>query len=529
MSPGNCFLFRFTGYWRRQMKTNFPTFEAFLEAAKSARVIPVIREVFADSISPLGIYQALAEKNDGSFLLESAEQGIWSRFSFVGVKVRGRLFQEASGPVSWLSEDGFDALPQDLRLDLPVAPLDALDLLQKSWRNPLKLAEIPLTSGLVGTISWDVIRDLEKLPMGPIDDNPVPRISFSLIRDLVVIDHQSASLMIISNVFIEGQNRETLKGLYDSAYESIDEMILGLASASKPYLAEVDLNVEPEVRANQTKTEFLDTVSKAKEYVRIGDVFQVVLSQRFQTELNASPLDMYRILRSLNPSPYMYLINGSDSHGAYSVVGASPESLVTVNSNRVTTHPIAGSRPRGRDWEEDHALELDLLADRKETAEHLMLVDLARNDLLKVCTPNSVAVTEFMQVHRFSHIMHLVSTVEGELDQNFSSVDVFRATFPAGTLSGAPKPRALEIITQLEPTARGIYGGVAGYFDFSGNSDLAIAIRTAVIRDGVATVQAGAGIVLDSDPESEFEETKSKARAALRAIGATSTAKILNK
>ena len=510
------------------MKLNHPTLSEFLDACRSARVVPVIREVFADSISPLSIFQSLAEQNEGSFLLESAEQGIWSRFSFVGVKVRGRVVQENQNSVAWTSEEGHSPLPMDLALDLPSGPLDALDLIQKSWRSDTDSGEIPLTSGLVGTIAWDVIRDLESLPPGPIDDNPVPRISFSLIQDLVVIDHHSASLFIISNVFVEGQKEETLSRLYDAALDSIDGMIEGLGSANKTYLADIDLAIEPDVSTNQTKSDFLEIVEKAKEFVRIGDVFQVVLSQRFQTKLNASALDMYRVLRSLNPSPYMYLLNGSDSYGKYSVVGASPESLVTVSSNRVTTHPIAGSRPRGREWEEDHALEMELLADAKETAEHLMLVDLARNDLLKVCEPNSVTVSEFMKVHRFSHIMHLVSTVEGQLCQGLSPVDVFRATFPAGTLSGAPKPRALEIITELEPTARGIYGGVAGYFDFAGNSDLAIAIRTAIIRDGVATVQAGAGIVLDSDPQAEFDETKSKARASLRAIGASSSAKKLN-
>ncbi|MEY4060525.1 MAG: hypothetical protein RIQ31_187, partial [Actinomycetota bacterium] len=351
--------------------------------------------------------------------------------------------------------------------------------------------------------------------------------SFSLIQDLVVIDHQSASIVLISNVFLEGQTDEQLRHDFESALASIDSMITALSSGAKPFLAQIDLNLEPEVISNQSKENFLAIVERAKDHVRVGDVFQVVLSQRFQTQTNSSALEMYRVLRSLNPSPYMYLLNGSDSHGSYAVVGASPESLVTVTGNRVTTHPIAGSRPRGRDWEEDHALENELLADRKETAEHLMLVDLARNDLLKVCEPASVTVSEFMKVHRFSHIMHLVSTVEGTLAQGFSPIDVFRATFPAGTLSGAPKPRALEIITELEPTARGIYGGVAGYFDFAGNSDLAIAIRTAVVRDGVATVQAGAGIVLDSDPVSEFEETKSKARASLRAISAANSAKKL--
>lgn len=510
------------------MKLNFSSVEEFVKASKNSRVVPIIREVFADSISPVGIFQALAENKDGSFLLESAEQGIWSRFSFVGVNVRGRLIQEGSEKTSWYSDSGYGPLPKDLGLELPSAPLDAIDLIQQSWNCEESFGHIPLTSGLVGTIAWDVIRDLENLPAGPDDDNPVPRISFSLIQDLVVIDHQSASLFIVSNVFIEDQSHDELVDEYNRALDSIELMVQGLGAANKTFLAEIDLNVEPHVTGNQSKSAFLDVVDRAKEFVRIGDVFQVVLSQRFQTDFHSSPLDMYRVLRSLNPSPYMYLLNSSDSRGKYAVVGASPESLVTVNSKRVTTHPIAGSRPRGRDWEADHELEQNLLADRKETAEHLMLVDLARNDLLKVCNPSSVTVSEFMQVHRFSHIMHLVSTVEGDLQDGLTAVDVFRATFPAGTLSGAPKPRALEIITQLEPTARGIYGGVAGYFDFSGNSDLAIAIRTAVIREKIATVQAGAGIVLDSDPESEFEETWSKARAALRAIGASNTSKRLN-
>lgn len=509
------------------MSVKESTFEDLLAARSTNRVFPVVKSIFSDSLSPLGIFQTLAEQNEGSFLLESAEQGVWSRFSFVGVKVRGRLIQEADKAVRWMSTGGFGSLPIDLGLGLPKAPLDALALLQKSWENRTLSSEIPLTSGLIGTIAWDVIRDLENLDAGPKDDNPFPRVSFSLIQDLVVIDHHSASIIFISNVFIEGQTDDQLKNEFNAAQETINSMIAALSDGGSSYLADLDLNQEPEVVTNQTKSEFIEIVEKAKDHVRIGDVFQVVLSQRFQTKTNSSALEMYRVLRSLNPSPYMYLLNGSDSLGSYAVVGASPESLVTVSGNRVTTHPIAGSRPRGRDWEDDHSLELELLGDRKETAEHLMLVDLARNDLLKVCEPSSVTVSEFMQVHRFSHIMHLVSTVEGELSEGLSAIDVFKATFPAGTLSGAPKPRALEIITELEPTARGIYGGVAGYFDFAGNSDLAIAIRTAVIRDGVATVQAGAGIVLDSDANSEFEETRSKARASLRAIAAANSAKRL--
>jgi anthranilate synthase component 1 len=507
------------------MSVKDSTFSDLVAAIETHRVFPVVREIFSDSLSPLGIFEALAETNEGSFLLESAEQGVWSRYSFVGVKVRGRLVQETGNAVGWISAEGASVLPTDLGLELPGTPLEALALIQSSWSNESLENSIPLTSGLIGTIAWDVIRDLEQLPSGPKDDNPVPRISFSLIQDLVVIDHHSASIVLISNIFLEGQSEAELEREFNNAQSSIDAMITGLSAGTKPFLAKIDLDQEPSVTSNQSRADFIEIVGTAKEHVRVGDVFQVVLSQRFQTETKSSALDMYRVLRSLNPSPYMYLLNGSDSLGSYAVVGASPESLVTVNGSKVTTHPIAGSRPRGRDWEEDHSLEVELLADRKETAEHLMLVDLARNDLLKVCEPASVTVSEFMKVHRFSHIMHLVSTVEGTLAAGLNPIDVFKATFPAGTLSGAPKPRALEIITDLEPTARGIYGGVAGYFDFAGNSDLAIAIRTAVIRDGVATVQAGAGIVLDSDPLSEFEETKSKARASLRAISAANSAK----
>jgi anthranilate synthase component 1 len=263
---------------------------------------------------------------------------------------------------------------------------------------------------------------------------------------------------------------------------------------------------------------FIEMVEKAKRRVEVGDVFQVAVSQRFEMETSATSLDVYRSLRALNPSPYMYLLNFKDSSGALSVVGSSPEALVRVNQSKAVLHPIAGSRPRGTSGEEDAAMAESLLADKKEQAEHLMLVDLARNDLLKVCSPESVSVSEFMAVERYSHIMHLVSTVEGEICNGASAVDVVRATFPAGTLSGAPKPMALEVIHELEPINRGLFGGVVGYFDFSGNADLAIAIRTVVLRDGKGFVQAGAGIVLDSIAESENQETLSKASAPIKAI-----------
>jgi anthranilate synthase component 1 len=297
-------------------------------------------------------------------------------------------------------------------------------------------------------------------------------------------------------------------------------MKTGLLSKGEAFLAEVNLNPEPSFSRRSSDAEFMKVVEKAKKHVVAGDVFQVVVSQRFDAATNASALDIYRMLRAINPSPYMYLLNFFDEDGEFSVVGSSPEALVRVQSGKAVLHPIAGSRPRGSSAETDAALASELSSDEKEKAEHLMLVDLARNDLLKVCEPSSVAVTEFMTVERYSHIMHLVSTVEGELKDGATAVEVVKATFPAGTLSGAPKPRALEIIEALEPVNRGLFGGVVGYFDFAGNADLAIAIRTAVIRDGHAHVQAGAGIVLDSVPESENQETLNKASAPLRAIQA---------
>jgi anthranilate synthase component 1 len=330
------------------------------------------------------------------------------------------------------------------------------------------------------------------------------------------MDHHTSNILLVSNVFVE--DGVDLNAAYEDALIRIDRMRGDLFKPSQVLLADVDMNSQSNIQHRVSESAFIETVEKSKHFVRIGDVFQVVLSQRFDHEVSASPLDVYRVLRALNPSPYMYLLNFQDENGDYSVVGSSPEALVTVQDKHAVMHPIAGSRPRGQGSEQDEEFAESLLADNKEKAEHLMLVDLARNDLLKVCEPSSVNVTEFMKIHRFSHIMHLVSTVEGQIREGQTPIDVFKATFPAGTLSGAPKPRALEIIDELEITNRGIFGGVVGYFDFAGNADVAIAIRTAFIRDGIAHVQAGAGIVLDSIPASEHAETIAKAGAPMRAI-----------
>lgn len=493
------------------------TRDEVIKLSKTHRVVPVIETLFSGTETPLSIFEKLAADKRGSFLLESAQHGVWARYSFIGVNNRGVLVQNSGQESKWISNH--NAAPfSDGSHELPAKTLDAVAAIQASW-NTAAIGDLPpLTSGLVGVMGWDLIREIESLGPTPQKDFDSPVLALAMFRDLVVVDHETSSLLLVSNVFVESGCDVGLA--YDNALEFISQMRRDLLKPSEAVIADVDFKIEPSAKHRTEKPDFIEAVEKAKNYVRIGDVFQVVISQRFDIEAKASALDIYRVLRALNPSPYMYLLNFEDAAGDYAVVGSSPESLVSVVEGKAVTHPIAGSRPRGSDTESDQAHEASLVQDKKEKSEHLMLVDLARNDLLKVCVPETVTVTEFMQVHRFSHIMHLVSTVEGQIAKGATAVDVFKATFPAGTLSGAPKPRALQIIDELETSNRGIFGGVVGYFDFAGNADLAIAIRTAYIRNGKAHVQAGAGIVLDSVPESEYQETLAKASAPLRAIAA---------
>jgi anthranilate synthase component I len=496
--------------------------EEFLELSKSYQVIPIVDSVFSGTETPLTIFEKLASEKPGSFLLESAEAGVWSRYSFIGVENYGFLVSSA-GAVSWEAPDGRSSLPFDDSGFEGLSELEALELFQGSWKAAPVAGVPPLVSGLVGLLGWDTIHQIEKFGTRKSKELAVPDLAMAVIRDLVVVDHQESSLKLVSNVYLGlGANPESE---YELAIQRINNMKSQLLEPTVPFIADVDFRTEPAFSRRTADAEFHELVNKAKEHVVAGDVFQVVISQRFDAEVSASPLDVYRMLRAINPSPYMYLLNFFDDGGPFSVVGSSPEALVRVKSGTAVLHPIAGSRPRGANVEADAAMAEELLGDAKEKAEHLMLVDLARNDLLKVCQASSVNVTEFMTVERYSHIMHLVSTVEGSLRSGVSAVEVVRATFPAGTLSGAPKPRALEIIEQLEPSNRGLFGGVVGYFDFAGNADLAIAIRTAVIRDGVAHIQAGAGIVLDSVPDLENQETVNKASAPLRAIHAANSLK----
>ena len=484
------------------------SFEQVKYLAKSYNVIPISKKLFAGTETPMGVYQKLCDSRPNTFLLESAEQGVWGRYSFIGVRSRGQLVATEQS-VQWISDH--NALPSG---DLPSDPLDALEALQSNWHSAP--VDFPLSSGLVGFVSWGAVNLLERLPESKSADYQVPLLAFNQFSQLIVMDHLSAELILVGVVFDDGSDLEA------SYNRVLDELADAEAQLRKPTPALISEPIwpEPDFEKRTSESDFLSQIDTAKHHVRLGDVFQVVLSQRFDQKVEVDAIEVYRALRALNPSPYMYLTRWQDVDGDFSIVGSSPEALVKVTDGKAIMHPIAGSRPRGVDTSTDLRLAEELLADAKEQSEHLMLVDLARNDLLKVCEPATLQVTEFMQIHRFSHIMHLVSTVEGELRKDMGPVAALRATFPAGTLSGAPKPRALEIIHDLEPSYRGLFGGVVGYFDFQGNSDLAIAIRTAFIRDGIARVQAGAGIVLDSVPQSEYDETKAKAAVMLKAIAA---------
>ena len=482
--------------------------EEFREFAKSHTVIPVTRTLRADSETPLSLYSKLAKERTGTFLLESAENGrTWSRYSFIGVRSDATL-TESAGVATWSGVKPAGA-PEG------IDPLKALEITTSHLRS-VALADLPpLTSGLVGYMGYDAVRRMEKLPSLAKDDLQIPELSFMLISDLAIFDHTTGVLTLIANAINWDGSNERVDEAYRDAVSRLDRMQGDLSSNSPSELSYEGKKVPPKFERNTSSTDYCAAVLKIKEEILAGEAFQVVLSQRFTTEIEASALDVYRALRVHNPSPYMYLLRFTDG---IDVVGSSPEALVKIVDRVAMVHPIAGTRPRGSSIEEDNQLADELLADTKERAEHLMLVDLGRNDLGRVCKAGSVEVIEFMNIERYSHVMHIVSTVTGELNEDVSVVQALSAVFPAGTLSGAPKPRAMEIIEELEPTRRGLYGGIVGYIDFRGNLDSAIAIRTALIKDGKAYVQAGAGVVADSVAESEDQECVNKAAAVLTAI-----------
>jgi anthranilate synthase component 1 len=495
-----------------------PSLDGFLAARGEARVVPVTRRLLADAETPVGAYRKLAAGRPGTFLLESAEHGgVWSRYSFIGVRSAATL-SERDGRAVW-SGIGPD--------DHPADPLEALRDAIGRLHTPRTRGDLPpLTGGLVGYLGYDAVRRMERLPSTAVDDLQLPELQFLLATDLAVLDHSDGSILLIANVVrrLTPHAEDDPGHAYADAVARLDAMAADLAAPADSSVATLDRNVEPDFASRTERAAYLAAVERAREYIYAGDAFQIVLSQRFETAGAPDPLDVYRVLRASNPSPYMYLLRFDD----FDVVGSSPEVLVKVEDGRALMHPIAGTRPRGATPAEDAQLAAELLADPKERAEHVMLVDLGRNDLGRVCQPGSVDVVGLLEVERYSHVMHIVSTVVGDVRDDLTALDVLTACFPAGTLSGAPKVRAMEIIESLEPTRRGVYGGVVGYVDVGGDLDTAIAIRTVVLRDGRAYVQAGAGIVADSDPALEDQECRNKAAAVLGAVAAAGTLRHLS-
>lgn len=503
--------------------TTWPQLPEFLAIAATQRVVPVVRRVLADALAPVGIYRRLAGGRPGTFILESAEHdGCWSRWSFIGAASRATLIAR-DGHARWTGDVPVGIPTKGPVLDVVRASLDLL-------RTPPLPGLPPLTSGLVGSLGWDVLRSWEpNLRMTAPAELRAPDVALCLASDMAAVDHRDGSVWLISNAINFDGRPERAQEAWQDAVARLDAMEARLREPGDANLGTLDPDgSEPELEFRTPQADFEAAVRRVKDYIVDGDAFQVVLSQRADVDCPAEPLDVYRVLRTINPSPYMYLFvlaedapnpnDPDDASDSFAVVGSSPETLVHVVDGTVTTFPIAGSRPRGATPAEDQELAQELLKDPKEIAEHVMLVDLARNDLTKVGDPATVEVAELMEIKRFSHIMHISSTVQARVRPEVSALDALVATFPAGTLSGAPKPRAIEIIDELEPTRRGIYGGVVGYLDFAGNMDMAIAIRTAFIRNGRASVQAGAGIVADSVPATEYQEVRNKAAAAVRAI-----------
>jgi anthranilate synthase component 1 len=489
-----------------------PSRAEFGALAREHTVVPVWREVLADLTTPVAAFLRICADEPG-FLLESVEHGErWGRWSFVGRRpavtfvARGGRVEVHGGTVA-----------PEIRLDEGV--LACLEDVLARYRAPTLPELPPLHSGVLGYLGYDVVREVERLPNVPDDDTHLPDAVFSVISELAAYDHWRQRVVLIANAWtFEGCSEADLDRQYADAIERLESLAeAGARPLSEPVVEPPERGEAlPEVRSTMEGV-YRDAVEVAKEHIVAGDIFQVVLSQRFDLNLGADPFDVYRVLRQVNPSPYMYFLRDPE----VTLVGSSPEPMVQLLDGRVISRPIAGTRRRGATDEEDRRLGGELREHPKETAEHVMLVDLARNDVGRVVRYGTEIVDELMTLERYSHVMHLTSQVSGELREGLGPIDVLRATLPAGTVSGAPKVRAMEIIDDLERTKRGPYAGVVGYIDFSGNVDTAIAIRTMVVTpDGRASVQAGAGIVADSDPEAEDDECRNKAAALLAAVPA---------
>jgi anthranilate synthase component 1 len=491
-----------------------PDFKEFSRLARTSTLVPVVKSISADLLTPVSAFLAIAAGEPDAFLLESVEGGERiGRYTFLGVRPflrlqsrgdeirveRGRRVEERTGNV-------FDVIKELLRRHRPAA-IEGLP---------------PFTAGAVGYCAYDIVRRLENIGDGTRsqakDDLDVPDCVLMFFDHVLAFDHLHHQIHIVASVDV---SRGATRAAYQRAVAEVARIERQLAAGWKPsYWRKPAARSKLKVKARTPKPTFLDSVRQAKEYIAAGDIFQVVLSQRWDFEPGVEPLDLYRALRTVNPSPYMYFLRfgaGKGSAGMH-VLGSSPEMLIRVTGRKLEYRPIAGTHPRGKDEAADAALEKKMREDEKERAEHVMLVDLGRNDLGRVSEYGSVKVRDLMFVERYSHVMHLVSALEGRLRPELDAMDAFAACFPAGTLSGAPKVRAMQIIEELEPTRRGVYGGSVLYADFAGNLDSCIAIRTLLMKGKKAYLQAGAGIVADSDPQREFEETENKSRAVLRAV-----------
>jgi anthranilate synthase component 1 len=489
-----------------------PSRDDFHALARDHSVVPVWREVIADLTTPVAAFARLARDEDIAFVLESVERERWSRWSFVGRRPSTTIVAR-DGRLSITGEP-----LAGVSLDRGV--LHALEGLLSTRRSPSLPSLPPLHGGVVGYLGYEVVREVERLPNVPTDDQGLPDAVLMVIGELAAYDHWRQRVTLVSNVLTDGLDAAGLDVAYDAAQHRLDHLANDGARPIDEPVLEPPTEGEPlpDVRRTVSPERYAAAVGAAKEHILEGDIFQVILSMRFDLDLQADPFDLYRSLRQVNPSPYMYFLR----HPEVSVVGSSPEPMVQLlDGDRVISRPIAGTRRRGRSDADDRRMAGELSEDPKEIAEHTMLVDLARNDVGRVVQFGTERVDELRTLEYYSHVMHLTSQVSGTLRPGLGPIDVLRATIPAGTVSGAPKVRAMEIIDELELTKRGPYGGVVGYFDFSGNLDTAIAIRTMFVRpDGTASVQAGAGIVADSDPALEDLECRNKAAALLAAVPA---------
>ncbi len=495
----------------------YPDQQQFIKLCKKGNLVPIYTEINGDLDTPVSVYYKLAQKAKFSCLLESVEgEEKISRYSFIA-KDPEVVFQSKKNTITITRFK--DKKASHEKIPLKESPLPYIREIMNQYKF-VNIEGLPrFCGGMIGYLSYDVVKFFEKLPSKTKDDLKLPECMLMLSKHLVIFDHVNHKIKIVHCIDVDPKSSETAKKkAYKKGINAIEKTILELL---KPLKVKQNKNgrntnnsLQLRFKSNFSQGQFEDIVKKAKAQIRAGEIIQVVLSQRFEVNLQTEPFNIYRALRALNPSPYMYYLN----LGKLQIIGASPELLVRCEGGVVETRPIAGTRPRGKNEKEDEALAKDLLKDPKERAEHIMLVDLGRNDLGRVCKKGSVRVSEFMKVEKYSHVMHIVSNVEGRLNPKMDDFDVLKAAFPAGTLSGAPKIRAMEIIEDLENNTRGPYAGCIGYFSFSGNLDTCITIRTIVATKSKAYIQAGAGIVADSNPKTEYQETVNKAKAQLKAI-----------